>query len=81
MGAGADMGVSGTTGRAPGGLGLQYQGHCGHDGPVTVGECFMRVWEMEAGRASRDRDVVRRHRMMGQRSRRSPEVEPEHPVM
>jgi len=45
-GAGADTGINGMTGRAPGGAGLQYQGHHRHDGPVLRGSIFVRVQEM-----------------------------------
>jgi len=56
-GAGADMGVSRMTGRAPGGLGLQYQGHHRCDGPVTAGRMFHEgPGDGKAGRAGRDRD-------------------------
>ena len=54
-GAGADTGVSRMTGRAPGGLGLQYQGHRRRDGPVTVGREFHEgLGDGKAGRAGRD---------------------------
>jgi len=54
---------SATTGRTPGGLGLQYQGHHGRDGPVHVGRTFLKVREMGRLEGLEETEkVVRRHR-------------------
>jgi len=56
-GAGADTGVHGMTGRAPGGAGLQYQGHRRHDGPVPARGAFREgLGDGKARRAGRVRD-------------------------
>src|SRR5882724_10886419 len=53
-GAGADTGVDGTSGRTPGGVSLQYQGHRGCDGPVPVrGALREGPGDGKAGRAGR----------------------------
>jgi len=60
-------GVYGTAGRTAGRVGVQHQGHCRCDGPLHMGEHFLRVWEMGSWKGQRKlRLVVRRHRMMGQ---------------
>src|SRR5882724_770082 len=72
VGAGADTGVDGTSGRTPGGVSLQYQGLADAMDLFLRGERFMRVREMGRLEGPAESEmVVRRHRMMG------PEKEPE----
>src|SRR5882724_13230011 len=53
-GAGVDMGVDGTSGRTPGGVSFQYQGHCGCNGPVPArGALHEGPGDGKAGTASR----------------------------